>query len=131
MKLTYEIPNKPEFAVMNMKDRANQILCWINENSGSEIDFNSCFHALRWNALKNDFNIFPEEVNTEQEYYDLDEKIAEAYNNRAPLIRRNCRDCGESFVIFLSERDYYLKQKLMLPKRCKHCRDAKANKIVV
>lgn len=123
MKKRYEITNKEKFALMNMKDRANEILSWVNENGKENIDWKSCFCALRWNPPKNDFNDFPESVTTEQEYYDLDDKICKAYENKAPLIRRKCRDCSAPFYIFMSERDYYFSQKLALPKRCKNCRE--------
>lgn len=124
-KISYEIPNKSSFIAMNLRQRVYQILEWRTEKEkdGKEIDYNSCLNALRWNALKNDFNIFPDEVNTVDEYKDLEKKIIDAYDNKEPLIRRNCRDCGEPFVIFISERDYYLSQKLILPKRCKPCRE--------
>lgn len=40
-----------------------------------------------------------------------------------------CCDCGEEFTFDIGEQDYYKKNGLYFPKRCKLCRKAKRNQV--
>lgn len=40
-----------------------------------------------------------------------------------------CCDCGEEFTFDVGEQDYYKKNNLYFPKRCKSCRKIKKNQV--
>lgn len=40
-----------------------------------------------------------------------------------------CCDCGEDFTFDIGEQDYYKKNNLVYPKRCKACRKIKRDQV--
>lgn len=42
-------------------------------------------------------------------------------------VKIKCKDCGEEFIFTTGEQEYFEKNNLIPPKRCKNCRDARKN----
>lgn len=126
----YKIYNTEEWDKMNVRDKLDMIVKWVDDQDRKDvIDYRHIIKLLRTNNI-NDFNMFPD-IHNYWDLLDLQVAVDNAYNNEAPLIQRNCKDCGQVFHIYISERDDYIAKKLQLPKRCKKCRQLNKQKKAV
>ncbi len=126
----YRVINEDAWNEMNVQQRLDMIVKWVEDQEDKQsVDYRHIIKLLRNNNM-NDFNIFPN-VRTYWDLLDLQVEVDKAYNNETPLIKRNCKDCGEVFYIYISERDDYIAKKLQLPKRCKKCRQINKQKKAV
>lgn len=127
MRKKFRISDNEAWAKMNVQDKLGMIIKWVeNQKDKKSVDYHYIVKLLRTDNY-NDFNRFPT-VNTYFDLLDLKNIVDKAYNNEVPLIKRNCKDCGKEFVIYISERDDYFDKGLHLPKRCKSCRQANKQK---
>lgn len=69
------------------------------------------------------FNMFPKTIKTMEDLLDFRDYVYRAFNGEDAFIKRNCRDCGKNYYIFISEARFYEERGFPLPKRCKSCRN--------
>jgi hypothetical protein len=98
----------------------------INMNLGEdkdEVDWDDILQLChKYSSTFGGFNIFPQQLKDYNSFLDLRSNILDAMSGDAPLIVRKCRDCGETYFIYKSEKEFYSDKGLSLPKRCKSCR---------
>lgn len=100
----YKIYNTEEWDKMNVRDKLDMIVKWVDDQDRKDvIDYRHIIKLLRTNNI-NDFNMFPD-IHNYWDLLDLQVAVENAYNNEAPLIQRNCKDCGQVFHIYISERE--------------------------
>lgn len=126
----YRVNNEEAWESMNVQQKLDMIVKWVEDRDDkTSVDYRHIMNLLRSNN-NNDFNMFPN-VRTYWDLLNLQVEVDKAYSNNIPLIKRNCKDCGEIFHIYISERNDYIAKGLLLPKRCKKCRQANKQKKVV
>jgi hypothetical protein len=122
-------------AFENIYEFATAISIKINEifDNGpikeDEIDWDDILQLCHTYASNfGGFNIFPEKINNYEDFLNLRLNMVDAIiGGNQPLIVRTCRDCGEIFYIYKSEKEFYDEKGLALPKRCKSCRCKRKN----
>ena len=88
-------------------------------------DWEYLLNRLRFITIKyyeDEFNLFPEQLQSWDGFELLFNEIEGAYYNDKPALKRTCKDCGTEFFIYQQEIEFYHSKGLSLPKRCKTCR---------
>lgn len=94
------------------------------KGSNNNIDWEDVLYTMRsYSSTYGGFNIFPEKIEDYNGFLILYQHILDASIGDAPMIQRNCRDCGEPFFMYKSEVEFFESKNLPLPKRCKGCRE--------
>lgn len=128
-KSAKEYGNMAEY-VKSYIDKVSDVLCGV-ESSGVEgegdIDYGFIFDRIKAAAesdFPNDFNIFPESIESQNDLQKLYMTILESYddNSHQPRLKCTCKECGKEFYIYNNDVEFYKKNNYDLPRRCKECR---------
>ena len=92
------------------------------------IDWDMVNTILHFPIADDDYNDVPKQLSSRADIVDAEERCIMATANLSPWRMETCSQCHQEFYIFYGEMDYYKRNNLHLPKRCKKCRDLRKHK---
>ena len=90
----------------------------------SKIDWNKVYESLTKYPIQYDFNNFEKPENI-ADLLSIHEKIIFANFDMEFWRKEVCVDCHKTFYLRKGEITFFVSRKLIVPKRCKSCRDAR------
>lgn len=92
-----------------------------------EVNWDKINELLFTNMTENDYNLISH-VGSMEELHDLRANLVAASCGLGSWLKLTCKDCGQVFYMDSEEIDFFKRNKLSLPRRCKPCRKLRKDK---